>query len=80
MAFDCQVTHYRLIRDTFWIGRFCFRFTLINSGQKKATQTSGSKGSLFKIRTRSSPLDKITVSAKTAFGALFARLLWSVAN
>ncbi|KPX91077.1 hypothetical protein ALO62_103292 [Pseudomonas amygdali pv. myricae] len=25
-------------------------------------------------------LDKITVSAKTAFGALFARLLWSVAN
>ncbi|RMU75875.1 hypothetical protein ALP23_102372 [Pseudomonas syringae pv. apii] len=25
-------------------------------------------------------LDKISVAAKAAFGALFARLLWSVAN
>ncbi|MQQ35264.1 hypothetical protein GE543_13205 [Pseudomonas sp. SZ57] len=50
MAADCQATHHRLIRDTFRIGRFCFRSPFTNSGQKKATQTSGAKGSLFKIR------------------------------
>ncbi|PBP51016.1 hypothetical protein CCL11_02415 [Pseudomonas syringae] len=55
MAADCQAIHHRLIRDTSRIGRFCFWSLFMNSGQKKATQTSGAKGSLFKIRRHFSP-------------------------
>ncbi|POP94177.1 hypothetical protein CXB41_19675 [Pseudomonas syringae pv. syringae] len=55
MAADCQAIHHRLIWDTSRIGRFCFSASFITSDQKKATQTSGAKGSLFKIRRHFSP-------------------------
>ncbi len=81
MAADCQALHHhRLIRDTFRIGRFCFWAWFISNGQKKPLKRVAQREVCLKSAGIFGLLDKISFRAKSAFGALFARLLWSVAN